>query len=483
MVFSSVIFLFLLLPLVLAVGLPLQILTNRNGGNGFWLGWTNFWLLTVSLLFYAWGEPRLIWVLLASCLLNYLGGIRCAPGRRGREIALVCVVAANLSLLAFFKYGVLAVDICRRLHWDVPGLGKWWVSVTLPLGISFYTFHGISYVVDVWRGKTVNSRSLRDFACYYALFPQLVAGPIVRYSEVATYFVSRRVCWEDLADGAWRFVAGLGKKVLIANQVAALADCVFGLPPEMRTPSAAWLGVTAYALQIYFDFSGYSDMAIGLGRMFGFRFPENFFYPYAARSMRDFWRRWHMTLSRFFRDYLYIPLGGNRHGALRTGVNLLLVFALCGLWHGASWNFLMWGLFHGFFLASERFFEKAAIPGWLRPFGHPYALIVTLLSWVLFRCDSWSQSMAYYHSLMFGGGGGVAVIPWNELAPNVLYAFVAGLLLCVPTLPTLGGWCSRQPVIRHLVGPCATASQVAVLFLCLLAIGSGSRNPFIYYRF
>jgi alginate O-acetyltransferase complex protein AlgI len=248
--------------------------------------------------------------------------------------------------------------------------------------------------------------------------------------------------------------------------------------------SAAWLGLCAYALQIYFDFSGYSDMAIGIGRMFGFKFPENFFYPYASRSMREFWRRWHMTLSRFFRDYLYIPLGGNRHGALRTGFNLVLVFGLCGLWHGASWNFLIWGLFHGIFLAGERFFERVAIPAWLRALGHPYVLIVTLLSWVFFRCDTWALSMAYFHSLLLAkAGGGLAVIPWNAIAPNVLYAFYAGVLLCVPSLPAVSAWCSGRRIVRPFVAPCSAVAQLAVLFLCLLAIGSGSHNPFIYYRF
>jgi alginate O-acetyltransferase complex protein AlgI len=361
-----------------------------------------------------------------------------------------------------------------------------WAGVVLPLGISFYTFHGISYVVDVWRGKVAPARSLRDFLCYSTLFPQLVAGPIVRYSEVAEQFAARRVGRDDLAEGARRFIAGLGKKVLIANQVAVLADAIFALPEAERTAAAAWVGLVAYALQIYFDFSGYSDMAVGLGRMFGFRFPENFNHPYAAGSMREFWRRWHMTLSRFFRDYLYIPLGGNRHGPLRTALNLLAVFALCGLWHGASWNFLAWGLFHGLFLSAERVLEPvtARAPGWLRPAGHVYTLIAVLLSWVVFRCDTWAQTLGYFRSLSGATAtGGFTAIPANVVTTGVLYALAAGLLLSAPVGPILYARCARWKTAGDIAQLSAVGAALAVLFLCLLAIGAGTHNPFIYYRF
>jgi alginate O-acetyltransferase complex protein AlgI len=488
-VFSSVIFLFFFLPLVMAVGLPLQAWANRRAGAGWVLGLANTWLLVASMVFYAWGEVYLVWVMVASCLLNYAGGLWCEPGRAGRRAALIGVVTANLVLLAWFKYSGLAVELANRLNAALGhgfGADLKWAGVVLPLGISFYTFHGISYVVDVWRGKVAPCRSLRDFLCYSTLFPQLVAGPIVRYSEVAGQFVQRRVGREDLVEGARRFIVGLGKKVLIANQVAVLADAIFALPEAGRSAAAAWVGVTAYALQIFFDFSGYSDMAVGLGRMFGFRFPENFNHPYAAGSMRDFWRRWHMTLSRFFRDYLYIPLGGNRHGALRTALNLLTVFALCGLWHGASWNFLAWGLFHGLFLAAERVLEPVTerAPGWLRPFAHGYTLVAVLLSWVIFRCETWAQTLGYFRSMAgLTASGGLTAIPANVVTTGVLYASAAGVLLCAPWWPALRTRTARWTLADRALGVGEAGFALAVLLLCLLLVGAGTHNPFIYYRF
>ncbi|MCX6951177.1 MAG: MBOAT family protein [Verrucomicrobia bacterium] len=486
MVFSSVLFLFFFLPLVLAIGLPLQALANRRDGRGWALGLANLWLLVASVVFYAWGEVYLVWVMVASCLLNYAGGFWCAPGRPGRRAALVAVVTANLALLAWYKYSGLAVELLNRCNAALGhlfGADIRWTAVVLPLGISFYTFHGISYVVDVWRGKVVPCRSLRDFLCYSTLFPQLVAGPIVRYSEVGEQFSQRRVGWDDLAEGARRFIAGLGKKVLIANQVAPLADAIFALPEGGRSAAAAWVGVTAYALQIFFDFSGYSDMAVGLGRMFGFRFPENFDHPYVAGSMRDFWRRWHMTLSRFFRDYLYIPLGGNRHGAVRTAVNLLAVFALCGLWHGASWNFLAWGLFHGVFLATERVLEPVTerTPGWLRPLGHVYTLVAVLLSWVIFRCDTWAQTLGYFRSMAgTTASGGFTTIPAHVVTTGVLYALGAGLVLCTPVWPALRARFARWTLADRALEVGEVVAALAILVLCLLSMGAvtpgGPRN-------
>lgn len=488
-VFSSVIFLFFFLPLVLAVGLPLQRVANRQGGSGWALSLANIWLLAVSVIFYAWGEVYLVWVMVASCLLNFAGGRWCAPGRAGRRTALIAVVTANLLLLAWFKYSGLAVELANRINAALGhalGADLKWGGVVLPLGISFYTFHGISYVVDVWRGKVAPCRSLRDFLCYSTLFPQLVAGPIVRYSEVAEQFVARRVGREDLAEGARRFIAGLGKKVLIANQVAGLADAIFALPEMERSAAAAWVGVMAYALQIYFDFSGYSDMAVGLGRMFGFRFPENFDYPYAAGSMREFWRRWHMTLSRFFRDYLYIPLGGNRHGAARTALNLVAVFALCGLWHGASWTFVAWGLFHGLFLAAERVLEPltARAPRWVRPAGHVYTIVVVLLSWVIFRCDTWAQTVGYFRSLAgLTANGGLTAIPADAVTTGVLYAGAAGILWSVPLWPYLRRLGERWAVANGALEGTEIVVGLAVFSMCLIAMGVGTNNPFIYYRF
>jgi alginate O-acetyltransferase complex protein AlgI len=464
-------------------------MANQQGGRGPALAAANTVLLIASLLFYAWGEIYLVWVMVGSCALNYVGGILCVPGRRGRRAALIAAVAANLGVLAWFKYSGLAVDAINRANTALGHLFGGdikWAGVALPLGISFYTFHGISYVVDVWRGKVAASRNFRDFLCYSSLFPQLVAGPIVRYSEVAEFLTCRRVTLAALGEGAHRFVIGLGKKALIANQVAGLADAVFALPIEQRSPGVAWVGAIAYALQIYYDFSGYSDMAVGLGQMLGFRFPENFNYPYIAGSVREFWRRWHMTLSRFFRDYLYIPLGGNRHGAVRTAFNLLAVFALCGLWHGASWNFIFWGLFHGFFLALERVIEPLAprIPGALRPFGHVYTLVVVLVSWVLFRCDSWPQATGYLQSMVgMGGQGGGIALPPQAASWGVVYAGLAGIVFSIPIIPALRGWLNRRALLGTLGRPIELGFAWTILSLSLLAIGAGSHNPFIYYRF
>ena len=319
MIFSSVIFLFYFLPLVLAVGLALQVWVNRSGGTGIALSVANAWLLLASLIFYAWGELRLVWVLLLSCALSFIGGLVVERmGGRARFITFSAFVGANVALLVWFKYSGLAVDLSHRLarlvaRSPTPDSSPW-VGVALPLGVSFFTFHGLSYVTDVYRRKVEPTRSALDFACYFALFPQLVAGPIVRFSEVAEFYSRRLLTLDEFTDGVRRFVSGLAKKVLIANQVSILSDACFALPTSEQTAAAAWLGTVAYALQIYFDFSGYSDMAVGLGKMFGFTFPENFDHPYEASSVRAFWRRWHMTLSRFFRDYLYIPLGGSHHG-------------------------------------------------------------------------------------------------------------------------------------------------------------------------
>jgi alginate O-acetyltransferase complex protein AlgI len=491
LIFSSVIFLFYFLPLVLAVGLALQIWVNRTGGTGIALAVANAWLLLASLVFYAWGEWRLGWVLLLSGALSFIGGLAVArTAGRARFITLSAFVGANFSLLAWFKYSGLAVDFFHRLdHLVVPSPipdAPPWAGVALPLGVSFFTFHGLSYVVDVYRRKVEPTRSALDFACYFALFPQLVAGPIVRFSEVAKFYSRRLLTLDDFTDGVRRFVAGLAKKVLIANQVSILSDACFALPAADQTAAAAWLGTFAYALQIYFDFSGYSDMAVGLGKMFGFTFPENFDRPYEASSVRDFWRRWHMTLSRFFRDYLYIPMGGNRHGPGRTSVNLIAVFALCGLWHGASWNFLFWGLFHGFFLSAERVVEPvtARVPLWLRPLGHLYTLGVVLFAWVLFRCDTWAQALTVWRTMLdIGSLGRVDVIPWQALAPDVLLAFTAGIFLCTP-LPRILRTQLFQTRTGSLTWPPVTAlTSIVLLALCLIAVGSGSHNPFIYFRF
>ncbi len=360
MVFSSITFLFFFLPVFLMGYLGV----GKKGRNLF--------LLLASLFFYLWGEQLFVLVMLASIVMNYFFGLLLdrvgIQGSRAGKFLLAAALVANLGMLVFFKYANFAVDnlnlLLSWLNMPLMHLHK----VHLPIGISFFTFQAMSYLIDLYRQEYKAQKNPLYLGLYISLFPQLIAGPIVRYSDIAEHIKKRTVSLHDFACGAERFVFGLGKKILIANPMGLMADHIFAMQAELLSTGTAWLGITCYTLQIYFDFSGYSDMAIGLGRMFGFHFLENFNYPYISRSIREFWRRWHISLSTWFRDYLYIPLGGNRHGNNRTSLNLLIVFLLCGLWHGASWNFILWGLMYGFFLVAERGIWGRIVTG-MHPIG------------------------------------------------------------------------------------------------------------------
>lgn len=497
MVFASPIFLYLFLPLVL-VGAGLS-------GRRF----RNVFLLLASLFFYSWGEARLVVVMLGSALTDYLAALFIAyNGKpRWREIpeqstigatrsrkqwlALILSLVVNLGLLIFFKYANFGLDAARQIF-SVLGFGAnvpSHLNILLPLGISFYTFQSMSYSIDVFRGQTRATRNPIDFLAFVTLFPQLIAGPIVRYSDVAAELIERHVSLHDLAEGIRRFTVGLGKKILIANTLAVSADAIFSLRSDQLTTPVAWFGVIAYALQIYFDFSGYSDMAIGLGRMFGFHFLENFNFPYIANSIRDFWRRWHISLSTWFRDYLYIPLGGNRLGTGRTYLNLLFVFFVTGLWHGASWTFVTWGLFYGVFLMIERLWPTRLSARWLRPFGHVYTLLVVLCAWVLFRADSLTGAFNFFRA-MFGLQGTAAVPLIYYLNGKTSIALVFGLMGSVPLLRSIGRYIERrfQPQLGEhgvmvLVQAVSTVFLAGVFVLAIMQLASGSYNPFIYYRF
>jgi len=366
MVFSSVCFLFFFLPIVLAVYL-LVALPGLGGRTAAGLKAGNLLLLAASLLFYSWGEGALVAIMLGSTAIDYLCGLLMAgPPARGREpssplepggprtsvqkAALALSIASNLFLLCLFKYFGFFVENARAILHAAGlsgGVLEGGMELALPMGISFYTFQSMSYTIDVYRGRVAATRSFIDFACFVTLFPQLVAGPIVRYKDLAEQLVRRVMSLEDFSLGSRRFILGLGKKVLIADSLAQAADRIYALPLGEVTCPLAWLGTICFTLQLYFDFSGYSDMAIGLGRMLGFRFPENFNYPFISRSLREYWSRWHITLGSWFRDYLFLPLGGSRVSPPRVYLNLLVVFFLCGLWHGASWTYVLWGLFHG----------------------------------------------------------------------------------------------------------------------------------------
>ena len=419
-------------------------------------------LLLFSLAFYAWGEPTYVFLMLGAILANYLLAFRVRESR----LVFVCAVALDLGMLAVFKYLDLLISAANGLfRLNLPG-----AHLALPIGISFYTFQILSYVIDVRRGDVPPARNLVDFAAYVSMFPQLIAGPIVRYVDVAADLRRLNGDISTAAAGARRFCMGLAKKVLLANTLASAADTAFGMTGSLNF-GGAWAGLIAYALQIYFDFSGYSDMAIGLGKMLGFSFPENFRYPYVSLSVKEFWRRWHLSLSTWFRDYLYIPLGGSRRGKGRTLLNLLIVFALCGLWHGANWTFLLWGLWHGLFLCLERlsFMKKLqeALPNWVR---WCYTALVVLLGWVLFRADNLGMALQYAGNLFSLEGVWISEV----LTVQSGAALLAGIVCCLP-LPR-----PRQNALTETV---YTLIALALLAACALCLAGGTYNPFIYFRF
>ena len=493
MLFTEPTFLFLFLPALLA--LYFIALVRRPGPSGRTASgpYGNWLLLIASVLFYMKGGRGFTWLMLGSIAFNYCMAIAISKKWHGRVSArslLAFTVGANLFVLAVFKYAnFLAVNLNALL----PALTLRPVAVPallLPIGISFFTFHAISYVLDVSRGDATAQKSPVHAALYLLLFPQLIAGPIIRYRDIADQLASRTVTLDDFAAGVRRFVIGLAKKVLIANVIAGPADQIFSLPPDQLGPAYAWLGVFCYTLQIYFDFSGYSDMAIGLGRMFGFRFPENFRWPYVADTVQGFWRRWHMSLSTWFRDYLYVPLGGNRVSSRRIYVNLVIVFFLCGLWHGASWNFVIWGLFHGVFLMIERLGLADRVMRLWKPLRHAYLLLVVMIGWVFFRAETVSGALAFLRAM--AGARATALnmftLGWY-LAPDVRIALVAGVIGSTPIVPALAAWHDRvsagghRPLITLAMPPLSTAALALLLVASLMQIAARTYNPFIYFRF
>ncbi|PIE23863.1 MAG: membrane-bound O-acyltransferase family protein [Planctomycetota bacterium] len=484
MVFSTPLFLFLFLPIALSC----YYLLDRRFRNG--------WLLLTSLFFYAWGETWVVGVMLLSCLTNYglALWLESVSNPLGKRAIVGLSVFFNLALLITFKYANFLVDNLNPvLTWS--GLGPIQIDpISLPIGISFFTFQALSYVIDVYRRDAPAQRSPIDFSLYIALFPQLIAGPIVRYHDVAAQIVQRVHSSSKFYEGMQRFIFGLTKKMLIANTAAECADAIYALPLSDLTPGLAWLGTICYTLQIYFDFSGYSDMAIGLGLMFGFRYLENFRHPYIAQSITDFWRRWHISLSSWFRDYLYIPLGGNRRGPYRTYFNLLLVFVLCGFWHGAAWTFLAWGVFHGCFLILERLGLGKALARSPAVARHGYTLLTVMAGWVLFRSESFEQALAMLAaSIGFASGAGiihsVSVYLSNELA----VVLAAGVIFSTPIVPwiqhkTAAFLNGRSPswvrlVAEFLAQPLLLGLLLALLILCSSKMAVGTYNPFIYFRF
>lgn len=472
MVFSSPTFLYVFLPLFLILYFSVHS-----------VGWRNGVLLAASLLFYAWGEPFYVLLLLFSIALNWMAGmvVRDSEGPV-RRFALAAGVGANLVILGIAKYADFAIGIVNDLRvvdpLPLPG-------IALPLGISFYTFQAISYLVDVHRREVEADRSLARVALYIAMFPQLVAGPIVRYRTVAHQLRRRRSTVWRAATGTRIFVTGLAQKVLIANEMGLIADVAFALGPDLDA-SEAWLGLAAYTLQIYFDFAGYSSMAIGLGLILGFGFPRNFDLPYIAASVTEFWRRWHMSLSRWFRDYLYIPLGGNRRGALRTYANLATVFLLCGLWHGASWNFLVWGGWHGALLIAERGPFRGVLGAMPTLLRRVYLMLAVMLGWVWFRAETLPDALTYFAALGGRTGDGLFNNDFGSLfTPYTMTIFTIGAVLALVRVPDmrLRAAAARTHSGNATVRALADVGALGLLALSLIALAGAVSNPFLYFRF
>jgi alginate O-acetyltransferase complex protein AlgI len=485
--FTEPTFLFLFLPLLL--GLYFIKGSREHAAYGNWL------LLVASVIFYAKGGGAFTWLMLGSIAFNYWMAISVdrAHGTPAASRRLAFVVTINLVVLGVFKYANFFADNVNALlqvaHVQPIAVPR----VLLPIGISFFTFHAISYVIDVSRRDATAQKSPVHAALYLLLFPQLIAGPIIRYRDIADQLARRVVSMDDFACGVRRFVIGLSKKVLIANVVAGPADTIFGMPSAELSTAHAWLGLLCYTLQIYFDFSGYSDMAIGLGRMFGFRFPENFRWPYVAASVTEFWRRWHISLSTWFRDYLYIPLGGNRVSPARRYWNLVTVFFLCGLWHGASWNFVIWGLWHGSFLVVERVRatvrnpqsairnDRGGVLVW-PIWPHVYTLLVVMIGWVFFRADTLAGAFAFLKAM--AGLAAAAPTPYTvawHLTPELWLALVAGAIGSAPWVPALA---VRLEKANSLGVPLLnTAALMALLVLSIMSMAARTYNPFIYFRF
>lgn len=466
MVFSSLYFLFLYLPIVLLVYyiVPLK--------------WRNLWLLVVNLVFYGWGEPRYILLMLFTIVLDYFAGLmvaRCkvSGNDRGARIAVAVALVLNLAILFFFKYWTLVTSTLQHFGLSVPTF-----NLTLPIGISFYTFQTMTYPVDIYRGDAEVQKSIISFGTFVTLFPQLIAGPIIKYKELADQMSYRTHSPEQFAAGVQVFVVGLAKKVLLANNIGKLWDAYLSMPADQLTTAGAWLGVVAFSLQLYFDFSGYSDMAVGLGRMLGFEFLRNFNYPYISKSVTEFWRRWHISLGSWFREYLYIPLGGNRVNKPRLFFNLLVVWAATGIWHGASWNFLIWGLYFAALIILEKAFLGKLLEKLPAAVQHIYTLFLVLVSWAIFAVEDFGH-MGVFLSSMFG------MAPGGLINESVGYYFTSFLPMLI-----IGG-VAATPLASKLWAKLPAKAVKVILPVFLLAglifstayLVDATYNPFLYFRF
>lgn len=472
MVFSSLVFLCIFLPVIFCLHSVIPFTKVRN-----------VLLIIASLIFYAFGEPVYVILMIISAILNYTCAL--LMGKANRKAVLTAAVVINIGILCVFKYTgffVTTLNSVLHLHINVP-------QITLPIGISFFTFQALSYVIDVYREQVGIQKNFFKVLLYISFFPQLIAGPIVKYRDIAVEIDQRRVKLKEAAPGFRRFICGLGKKVLIANTMAVAADNIFSQGFETINIVAAWIGAVAYAMQIYFDFSGYSDMAIGLGWMFGFHFKENFEHPYGSLTIREFWRRWHISLSSWFKEYVYIPLGGNRKGKVRAGINKVIVFFLTGLWHGANWTFVIWGLFHGLFSFFEEFVP--ALKKLPRVILHIYTMLVVIVGFVIFRADTLTQAFTFIGKMFTGFDFSALSMSFacQQMTPFFIVMLIVAVVCCGPIRPLVlklraaalkdGGLTSKQNFVQMIL----YVAAFALLLWCIIRLSGGSYNPFIYFRF
>ena len=482
MVFSDLLFLLVFIPafaLCYMLATLLDKAMSKDGADRRVL-MRNIVIVLFSLMFYGWGEPVYVFLMVFCVFLNYLSGlcIERFDGKR-RKVALALGLVANLSILGTFKYADFIAETLCSIGLNVP-----LPHIALPIGISFFTFQSISYLIDVYRRESPAQRHFGNLLLYISMFPQLVAGPIVRYDTVAREINNRSTSAEDIAEGLFRFLIGLGKKVIIANQLSEISDQFLANGINNLSTAGAWIGISAYALQIYFDFSGYSDMAIGMGRCMGFHFNENFDHPYISRSITEFWRRWHMSLGSFFRDYVYIPLGGNRRHQM---LNIVIVWALTGLWHGASWNFVLWGLYFGAILLIEKYLILPIAEKLPRVVMHIYTLALIYLSWGLFYFDN-IESIGKFYRALFGQSTHVANIAEESALANNFWLWVVAIVLCMPVRKYVGELTDRlfakRPKLLTAVNTTSrTVVSVVILILSIALLVGATNNAFIYTRF
>ncbi len=465
MVFSSFTFLFIFLPLVLLTYFLAKKRQLRN-----------IVLLVFSLIFYAWGEPVYVILMLLAIIVNYFIALKIERRKRGKKKWMIIDVIFNLGVIGFFKYGNFIIQNINGIFHS--NIGE--MNLALPIGISFYTFQVLSYVIDVYRKTVPAQKSMVNLGMYVTLFPQLIAGPIVRYETVAEEIENRKENFSEVVEGLKRFFIGLGKKVLIANQMALIADTIYGGDLANTGTVSLWLAAISYTLQIYFDFSGYSDMAIGLGRMFGFHFLENFNYPYIAKSITDFWRRWHISLSTWFRDYVYIPLGGNRVSTLKWLRNILVVWLLTGLWHGASWNFILWGVYYGVILIIEKVFLGRIIEKLPKVLQHIYALFFIIIGWVIFRVEDFSQMGIVLQKMFTWQASSIIdnIILNFDIFSSLPYILI-GIIGSMPLWTKVRE--KRKQTNSYLIVSNLWSFGIFMLSICFLLVAT--YNPFIYFRF